>query len=128
MMLGRFLSQLFGTKTTSVTTTESDVTIADKEAEMPKLKIALVSAIDGTDLPTTTIGDKVYFHASPESTFEVKFTIEYSPAAPPKYGKMIISLELDGESVGYALQLSQKDLATSTGYFDGFCKSIDEER
>ncbi len=95
----------------------------------PSVSIALVSVVDHTtELQSTFIGNKQYFHASPDTSFEVKVTLKYPQGLSAKYDKIFVCLNLDGEQLGYSKKVSSVKGGTQTCIFEGFYKNIDDER
>jgi hypothetical protein len=94
--------------------------------QIPTVKISLVSADDKTELPSTRVGDKVYFHAEPETAFTVKYDVQYPAYVSPQYNKILVELTIDGESVGYAKKATPT--AWKSGVFEGFYKAVDNTK
>jgi hypothetical protein len=96
-------------------------------ALIPKLKINLVSTLDDEmELPSTAgSGVKRFFQIPPDTPFKVKYSVEYPQNISPRYEKMFICLELNGESVGYGKQVQPN---WKTGYFEGFFKPMTNKR
>ncbi len=92
----------------------------------PHVKISLCSAEDKTELPSTRVGDKVYFHAEPNTSFTVKFTIECPGGTIfPQYENLLVYLYIDGQDIGYSKRVTR---TLRSGVFEGFYKSVDNTK
>jgi hypothetical protein len=100
---------------------------------LPSLKVSLISTDDQkTILPSSNVGDKLYFHAKSEASFCVKYNIAYpTNSSSIAYEKLLVKLKLDGEGVGTREKVSFSLLSnklSQSGSFNGFKKPVDDDK
>jgi hypothetical protein len=73
----------------------------------PKVKVSLISAVDHTtEIPYSTVGEKIYFHATPDTSFEVQVRVIFPRNTSHEYQNLFVDLDLDGESVEYSKKVN----------------------